>query len=149
MLSAWAIKRWGLRRAVWPLTLGMNLNIWAYVGLAWLAERTWVAGVAPLPEVSTVAAIYAYEQFAAGLGNAVLVVYIMRTCKMEFKASHYAIASAIASLGGTLFGGFGGVIVERVGYVWLYILSFLAALPSMACLLALKMPEEPPAAGPS
>jgi len=136
LLSAWSIGRWGLKRAIWPLTLGMNLNLWAYV---WLAST--------LPDVSTpagiglVAFVIAYEQFAAGLGNAVLVVYLMRTCKPEFKASHYAIASALPSLGGTFLGGMGGVIVESWSYTTLYILAFVAAMPSMICLFMLDLRE--------
>jgi PAT family beta-lactamase induction signal transducer AmpG len=137
LVSAWAIKRMGLKRAIWPLTLAMNLNIWAYV---WLADT--------LPDPTTnlgigiIAAVHAYEQFAAGLGNAVLVVYIMRTCNPDFKAAHYAIASAISSVGSSLFGGFGGVIVESTSYVHLFVLSFVLALPSMVCLLFLRIPDE-------
>ncbi|MBI5610663.1 MAG: MFS transporter, partial [Deltaproteobacteria bacterium] len=33
LLAAWAIQKWGWRKTVWPLTLGMNLNIWLYVWL--------------------------------------------------------------------------------------------------------------------
>lgn len=137
LVSAWAIKRFGLRRAIWPLTLSMNINIWAYVWLAWsLPDPSTSAGL------YTVACVHAYEQFAAGLGNAVLIVYIMRTCNPDFKAAHYAIASAIASLGGTLIGGFSGVLVEAIGYVNLFLLAFAASIPSMVCLLFLRLPEE-------
>jgi PAT family beta-lactamase induction signal transducer AmpG len=141
LFSAWAIRRFGLRRAVWPLTLGMNLNIWVYVWLAWMRpDPRLTSGLA------TIAGILAYEQFAAGLGNSVLMIYSMRTCKAEFKAAHFAIASAIASIAGTVVGGFGGAIVERVGYLWLFVLSFVAACPSMVCLLFLPMRDEAPAA---
>ena len=79
---------------------------WAYIWLAWAL---------PAPGTPTgiavIAGVHAYEQFAAGLGNAVLVVFIMRTCSAVFKAAHYAIASAVASVGGTLFDGFGGIFV--------------------------------------
>ena len=142
LLSAWAIGRWGLRRAIWPLTLGMNVNLWAYVALAWARpDPSTPAGLA------AVAVGTAYEQLAAGLGNAVLVVYLMRTCKAEFKASHYAIASALPSLGGTFLGGLGGVVVESWGYVTLYILAFVAALPSMFCLLFLELKDAPRTGG--
>lgn len=137
LVSAWAIKRWGWRRAVWPLTLGMNLNIWAYVWLAWYKPDPHTAA-----GLGTIAMVHAYEQVAAGLGNAVLVVYIMRICDVRFKAAHYAIGSAIASLGGTVFGGFAGVAVEHIGYVKLYMVAFVMALPSMLCLLKLPMPTE-------
>jgi PAT family beta-lactamase induction signal transducer AmpG len=139
LLSAWAIGKWGLRRAIWPLTLGMNLNLWAYVWLALALPDT-----TSTPGLALVAFVTAYEQFAAGLGNAVLVVYLMRSCKAEFKASHYAIASALPSLGGTFLGGMGGHVVEAWGYATLYILSFCAAVPSMVCLLMLKLGDDQP-----
>jgi PAT family beta-lactamase induction signal transducer AmpG len=115
----------------------MNLNIWAYVWLAWLKPDASTA-----EGLGIIATIHAYEQVAAGLGNAVLVVYIMRVCNPRFKAAHYAIGSAIASLGGTVFGGVAGLLVEQIGYMNLYIVAFAAALPSMALLFVLPMPPE-------
>jgi len=131
------IKRHGLKRSIWPLTLLMNLNIWAYIWLAWRA---------PSPETTTglltIAFVHGYEQVASGLGNAVLVVYLLRTCKPEFKASHYAIGSAIMSLTATIFGGFGGVIVERIGYLGLFLLGFAASVPSMLLLFWVPIRED-------
>jgi PAT family beta-lactamase induction signal transducer AmpG len=137
LVSAYALKKYGFRKAVWPLTLAMNLNIWVYIWLAWaLPDPATTSGIA------TIALVHAYEQFAAGLGNAVLIVYIMRTCRPEFKAAHYAVASAITSIGGTLIGGFGGFLVESMGYVNLYLLAFTAAIPSMICLFFLPLKEK-------
>ena len=142
LASAWAIRKWGLRRAIWPLTLAMNLNIWAYIWLAWaLPDPTTTAGII------TITGVHTYEQLAAGLGNAVLVVFIMRTCSAEFKAAHYAIASAVSSVGGTVFGGFGGIFVENFGYLNLYLLAFAATLPGMVLLGFLRHGERGRAAG--
>jgi PAT family beta-lactamase induction signal transducer AmpG len=133
MLGAYWIKRVGLRRSIWPLTLGMNLNIWVYV---------WVAWAKPNPATTsgflTLAVTHGYENFARGLGDAVLTVFLLYLCKPSFKATHYAIGSAIMSLGGNLAGGFGGALVERMGYVNLYILAFISSIPSM--LLILRLP---------
>jgi PAT family beta-lactamase induction signal transducer AmpG len=124
------IKKKGLAKAVWPLTLLMNLNIWAYIGLAYFKPTaTTVSGLA------IVSAVYCYEQIAAGLGNAVLIVFILRTCKKEFKAAHYAIGSAFMSLFSTVFGGFSGIIVEKTGYLNLFLISFIASVLSMILLL--------------
>ncbi len=131
------IKKTGLKKAIWPLTLLMNFNIWAYVWLAW--ERPMAT---TLPGLILIAGVHCYEQMAAGLGNAVLIVYLLRTCKPEFKASHYAIGSAIMSLFSTFFGGFGGVLVEKMGYLRLFILAFLASLPAMTLLFWVPIREE-------
>jgi PAT family beta-lactamase induction signal transducer AmpG len=130
------IKRTGLRRAIWPLTLLMNLNILAYIWLAW--ERPLATDLVGL---LTICAVYTIEQIAAGLGNAVLIVYILRTCKPEFKAGHYAIGSAFMSVFSALFGGMGGVIVEGVGYLGLFIIGFLASIPAMALLFFVRVKD--------
>ena len=126
MAGGWYIKRVGLRRALWPLTLCMNLNIWLYV---WLS----VAKPDPATQMglSLIAAVHGVEQLAAGLGSAALLVFLLTTCSKEFKATHYAIGSAIMSIPGTIVGGLGGWIVESLGYTNLYVIAFVAAIPSM------------------
>jgi len=109
--AIWAgkmIKRHDLFRVIWPLTLVMYLSNVLYVFLAWF-RPTADAGTVPLAIITAVAT---YEQLAAALGFPILMVFIMRTCFPEFKASHFAIGTAIMSLGGTLVGATGGAIVE-------------------------------------
>lgn len=131
------IRRTGLRRSIWPLTVLMNFNIWAYVWLAW--EKP--AASDPFG-LATIAAVHLYEQMAAGLGSAVLTVYILRTCRPEYKASHFAVGTAIMSLFSTFFGGFGGLIVERIGYLDMFLLAFFASLPSMILLFFVPIRDE-------
>jgi PAT family beta-lactamase induction signal transducer AmpG len=131
------IKKTGLKKAIWPLTLLMNINIWAYILLAWQRPlATTTSGIA------VIGAVYCYEQFAAGLGNAALIVYILQTCKKEFKAGHYAIGSAFMSVFSTVFGGFGGIIVEKLGYTNLFLIGFFATIPAMALMFFVKIKEE-------
>ncbi|HUI90952.1 MAG TPA: MFS transporter [Chitinivibrionales bacterium] len=131
------IKKTGLKKAIWPLTILMNLNIWAYI---WLAYQKPLASTAS--GLATIAAVHCYEQLAAGLGNAVLIVFILRTCKPQFKAAHYAVGSAIMSLFSTFFGGFGGVIVERMGYLNMFIMAFCVSIPAMTLLFWVPIKEE-------
>ncbi|MBP7868207.1 MAG: MFS transporter [Acidobacteria bacterium] len=137
MLGAWIIKQWGLKRTIWPLTLLMNLNIWAYIWLAWTKPSP-----ADSWGVFLIALIHGYENLANGLGNAVLIIYVMRLCKPEYKATHFAVGSAIWSLASVLFGGFGGRMVESMGYVNFYILGFFATIPSMVLLFWIPLREE-------
>jgi PAT family beta-lactamase induction signal transducer AmpG len=133
------IKNHGLKKAIWPLTLFMNLNIAAYIWLAWkhpLATTT--------TGLLTIGAVYCYEQIAAGLGNAALIVYILHTCKKEFKAGHYAIGSAFMSIFSTVFGGFGGIIVEKTGYLNLFVIGLLATIPAMLLMFFVPVRDEPP-----
>jgi MFS transporter, PAT family, beta-lactamase induction signal transducer AmpG len=130
------IKKTGLKKAIWPLTLLMNLNIWAYVWLAWQKPLA-----TTVPGVLTIGSVYCYEQIAAGLGNAALIVYILQTCKKEFKAGHYAIGSAFMSIFSTVFGMFSGIIVENMGYMNLFLIGFFATIPAMTLMAFIKIRE--------
>jgi hypothetical protein len=46
------------------------------------------------------------------------------------------------SIPGTLIGGQAGRMVEVMGYTWLYVLAFIAALPGMALLPFVPIKEE-------
>jgi PAT family beta-lactamase induction signal transducer AmpG len=137
MWGGYLIKKMGLRKAMWPLTIAMNLNIWLYV---WLSvakpDPTTMSGI------SIIATIHGIEQIAAGLGSAALLVFLLTTCSQQYKATHYAVGSAIMSIPGTLVGGQAGAIVEAIGYTNLYILAFIAALPGMALIPLVPMREE-------
>jgi PAT family beta-lactamase induction signal transducer AmpG len=137
MWGGYLIKKMGLRKAMWPLTIAMNLNIWLYV---------WLSIAKPDPStlsgVSIIATIHGIEQIAAGLGSAALLVFLLTTCSQQYKATHYAVGSAIMSIPGTLIGGQAGWIVETIGYTNLYILAFVAALPGMVLIPFVPMREE-------
>ncbi len=127
MLGGWWIQRTGLTRAIWPITLLMNLAIWFYIGLAWYKPSA-----TTLEGVSLIASIHFVEQVAAGLGAAALLVFLLGTCHREFKAAHYAIGSAIMSIPATVLGVFSGNFVEAFGYTTLFISAFVLTLPAMA-----------------
>jgi MFS transporter, PAT family, beta-lactamase induction signal transducer AmpG len=144
LIGSWWIKKVSLRRAIWPIVLFMNLNIWAYIALAYFRPQA-----ATTEGLVLIAAVHGYENIAAGLGNVALMIYLMRLCAVEFKAAHFAIGSAIMSLGANVIGGFSGIIVEHFGYVHLFIAGFCAAIPSMVLLgfIPLHEPQNaPPAA---
>jgi PAT family beta-lactamase induction signal transducer AmpG len=138
MAGSYWIKRKGLRKAIWPLTIIMNFNIWAYVWLAWAK---------PDPNTpngfALIAFVHGYENLAAAVGNAVLLVYLLTTCKAEFKAAHYAIGSAIMSIPSRVVGGFGGAIAAHIGFLNFFILGFLVSLPSMLLLFVVPLKDDP------
>jgi PAT family beta-lactamase induction signal transducer AmpG len=91
--------------------------------------------------ITLIAIVHAYENIAAGLGSAALMVYLMRLCDVAHKATHFAIGSAIMSIGATFLGGFGGFVVEWIGYTGLFLCGFAAAVPSMLMLFWVPMYE--------
>ena len=127
LLGGIVISRWGLRRALFPLTFIQSLAIPAYAWLAWAMPSVWWVGIT-----------VAFEQAAAGLGTAVLMVFLMQRCQGDYQAMHFAIGSALMSVAATVVGGFSGFLAARVGFVEFFLLAFAAALPSLW--LALRMP---------
>ena len=131
------IKQVGLRRALWPLTILMNVTIWLYV---------WLSVVRPDPStlsgIAQIAVVHGVEQIAAGLGSAALLVFLLSTCSQAYRATHYAVGSAIMTIPGTVIGSFGGALVETIGYTNLYILAFIAAIPSMFLIPLVPVREE-------
>lgn len=127
LLGGIAISRWGLRRALFPLTFIQSLAIPAYAWLAWAMPSVWWVGIT-----------VAFEQAAAGLGTAVLMVFLMQRCQGSYQATHFAIGSALMSVAATVVGGFSGFLAARVGFVEFFLLAFAAAIPGLW--LALRLP---------
>lgn len=130
------IARTGLAQAIWPFTLAQNLTNLLYMSLA-LHYRELLTHHGPAgaqASLSLVAAVHGFDQFAGGLGTAVFSYYLMRCCKPAFKASHFAIVSALMTVGGTLFGASSGFLASWLGYGAFFGASFLASLPGM-CLI--------------
>ena len=118
------IARDGLRRWIWPFVLAQNLLNLLYVGLALAPDPT---AVSPI----VLAGIIAIEHAGAGLGTAVFMVYLMRTCDPVHKAGHFAIVSALMSVSFTIAGVASGFLAEWIGFANYFGFTFLATVPSM------------------
>lgn len=139
LLAARWIKATGFERALWPLTLLMNLSIWAYVALAALKPDARTTG-----GLLAIAAVNGYEHLVAGLGNTALVVYLLRTCRPAYKATHFAVGTALMSVPANVLGGFAGRLVEQLGWVGFFALSFAVTVPSMALIPWLPHKKDAP-----
>lgn len=130
LLGGAVIARRGLARCLIPMTFLQNLAIPLYIALALL--RPTFLGVIP---------IVMAEQFAAGIGAAAHVVFLMQRCRAAFSASHYALATAVVSLASTFSGAISGPLNERLGHPWFFTVAFLASWPSLV--LVLFVPKDP------
>ena len=144
MAGGYLISRLSLQRTLVPFLLAQNCTNLVYMLLAF-SLRKFIAvntgNVLPDPigaaNLAFVAAVQAADQFAGGLGTAVLMTFLMRICKGEFKAAHYAIGSGLMSVSGLFTGVAGGFIAAKTGYGWFFGTSFLLSMPGM--LLALPV----------
>ncbi len=136
LLGGWLISRYGIKRTIWPLILTQNLTNIIYMLLAFDLKEYILNDQLKLSlgGLVKVIGVHSFDQFASGLGNAVLMVFLMNLCRIEFKAAHYAIGSGLMNLSGLFAGMSSGFIAASYGYAWLFGISFLYSVPSMIVL---------------
>lgn len=114
--------RLGLKRAVLLALCLMAISNLSFAGLAMIGHSN--AGLA---------AAICFENIASGIGGVVVVAYLSALCNLSFTATQFALLSAAASIVGRLLTGTtAGAMIESMGYVDFYLLTFFAALPGVA-----------------
>jgi len=138
LLGGWMISRYGLKKVMWPFILAQNVTNIIYMFLASHLESFVKINTGAADPVGIgvfnlvlVAGTHGFDQFAGGLGTAVLMTYLMRICHVEYKAAHYAIGTALMNISAIFAGIAGGMIAGWLGYAWLFGLSFVFSIPAM------------------
>lgn len=139
MIGGWFISRYSLKKMTWPFLLAQNVTNLVYMFLA-LALTKYIAVNTgnPNPEsigttnLLTVVCVHGFDQFAGGLGTAVLMTYLMRICRTEYKAAHYAIGTGLMSVSGLYAGVLSGFLASWLGYGYFFGISFVMSIPGMA-----------------
>lgn len=127
ILGGRLIAKDGLERWFWPFLLAQNVLNLLYALLAGV-PRGWMTHELDLWAVGGVIVL---EEFGAGLGAAVLMVFLMRLCRGEHRASEYALLTAVMTFGFTIAGALSGYVAESFGYVGFFVTSFVLTLPMM------------------
>lgn len=115
--------RWGIFHALWSLGLVQAFSNLGYATVAYFNFGR--------------AGIYAAslgESFAAGLGTAAFLAFLMHICDKRRAATEYAFLSAIFGLTRSLAGAFSGWGTAHLGYATYFFLTFFLALPAFALL---------------
>ena len=141
MAAGFLISKYSLKKMIWPCLLAQNLTNLVYMGLAlglakYLALNTGADTVTFIGSFNLflVACVHAFDQFAGGLGTAVLITFLMRTCLERFKAAHFAIGTGLMNVSGVLAGVASGFLAARLGYGLFFGITFLLSIPGM-CLI--------------
>lgn len=121
------IARYGLRKLLFPIAGAQSAAILLFVLLAWMR-----------PGIVGITTIVVLEQLVAGIGTAAFMVFLMRLCSGDYKASHFAISTALMSLATTISGSVSGFIADAVGFTPFFALAFAASLPGV--LLSTRVP---------
>ncbi len=125
--------RIGLFRALWTMGLVQLLSSLGYA----LA-----AAVPADPRLITAAALFEY--FAAGLGTAAFVAFLMSVCERRYAATQFALLSAVYALSRWGAGLISGVLAERFGFAHYFLLTFALGVPAYGLLPWVKNASLPP-----
>jgi PAT family beta-lactamase induction signal transducer AmpG len=144
LAGGYLISRLSLKTTILPFLLLQNGTNLIYMWLAFHLQH-FVAintgSTAPsfigTTNLSFVAIVHGFDQFAGGLGTSVLMTFLMRICKGEYKAAHFAIGSGLMNLTGLFAGTLSGIIAAKLGYGWFFGISFLASIPGMVLAIPL------------
>jgi PAT family beta-lactamase induction signal transducer AmpG len=124
--------RWGIRTALWALG-----GVQAFSALGYFAAATFSVSKG---------AVYAaafFENFAAGLGTAAFVAYLMSVAERRFAATQYALLSALMALTRSGAGAVSGRMAESLGYGPYFLVTFLLGLPAFALIPLLRRSARP------
>jgi PAT family beta-lactamase induction signal transducer AmpG len=114
--------RVGIFHALWSLGLVQLLSSVGYAAAATGAGKTPIAAAA------------LFENFAAGLGTAAFLAFLMSVCERRYAATQFALLTAIFALSRWVAGLLSGLLAERLGFAAYFLLTFLMGLPAYALL---------------
>ncbi len=134
LLGGYLVSRFGLKRCLLPTALIQSGAIPLYWALAYFKPENY----------AWIYAANSFEQFSYGLGTAAYTVFLLSVVKPEYKAAHYAIATAIMAMGLIIPGYISGSLTTKLGYPNFFLVSFLASIPGIITIffLPIKSDEE-------
>ncbi len=130
ILGGYLVSKHGLKRWMWPTALLQN----GAIALYWILAMT-------RPHLVWVYVVNSFEQFSYGLGVSAYTVFLMRTVRPEYRASHYAISTAFMAAGMVLPGLVSGYIQSWLGYQSFFLMSFLVAIPGLLTIAFLPLQD--------
>jgi PAT family beta-lactamase induction signal transducer AmpG len=81
----------------------------------------------------------AIQYFADGIGTVIFVAYLSALCRNPLHtATQYALLTALAAAGRTVFSAGNGYIVNATGWFWYYMICVVAAIPGLMLLAHLQ-----------
>ena len=124
LLAGIAANRWG----VYPVLLaGAILGAGSNLGFAWLATQD--------AQTTKLVAAITLENLSAGWAGTALIAYMSSLTNRAFSATQYALFSSFYALPGKLFGGFSGIMVDKLGYPLFFVTTAAIGVPAILFVL--------------
>lgn len=118
--------------------LGLFRALLAFGILQALSNLAFMALAAAGKSYTLMVAAIAFENLTGGMGTAAFVALLMGLCDHRYTATQFALFSALAAVGRVFVGPPAGYLVEWLGWMQFFFVTFLAALPGLALLYALR-----------
>jgi PAT family beta-lactamase induction signal transducer AmpG len=118
--------RYGLMR---PLLLGAVLAAATNLLFAWMAGQ----GGAAWALVITISA----DNLSGGLAGSVFIAWLSSLTNTAYTATQYALFSSLMTLPGKFLSGFGGIVVDALGYPIFFVISAVLGLPAIVLIVFL------------
>jgi PAT family beta-lactamase induction signal transducer AmpG len=115
--------RIGIFRALWTMGLVQLLSSLGYALAAALPAHGALISAAAL-----------FENFAAGLGTAAFLAFLMSVCERRYAATQFALLTAAYALSRWAVGLTSGVLAEQMGFARYFLLTFAMGVPAYALL---------------
>ncbi|GAB1388836.1 MAG: MFS transporter [Rubrivivax sp.] len=133
ILSGYFTAWLGLKRALLPLVVAMNLpNLAFYLLALWQPGELWL-----------IAAAVSLETFGYGFGFVAVILFMMQfVADSRYQTAHYALATGVMALGYVLFKTVSGDLQAALGYQHFFLWVLACALPVFALLRWLPAREE-------
>jgi MFS transporter, PAT family, beta-lactamase induction signal transducer AmpG len=114
--------------ALWLGAIIQMLSNLVFVWLAWQDTSTWALTVAIV-----------IENFAGAIGTVIFVAYLSALCRNPLHtATQYALLTALASTGRTLFSSGTGFAAQALGWPLYFVATAVTALPALALMMWLQ-----------
>ncbi len=141
VLGGFYIARKGLTKSLWTLGIWQSTNLLLYAYLALAHPVVPKGSVISHMSFIHVGVVNALENLAIGLGTIAFVNFLMRTCKKEYTAAHYAICTGLMAVSSMVASFFSGFLAESMGYLGFFLLCFFASIPGLIILAFLPLKD--------
>jgi PAT family beta-lactamase induction signal transducer AmpG len=140
-LGAYLVNRDGLTKWLVPAAIIQNMAMLSYFVLASNPEYVTAGNVWCVYLANWI------EQFAYGIGVSAFIVVVLSTVGSEYKAAHYAFATAFMAAGLMVPGIFSGYLQQALGYPMFFLACFFASIPGMISIAFLPIWKKEPESG--
>jgi MFS transporter, PAT family, beta-lactamase induction signal transducer AmpG len=114
------VVRYGIMR---PLLAGAMLVALTNLFFVWLAASD--------PDLISLAVVVSADNLSGGFATSAFIAYLSSLTNTSYTATQYALFSSLMTLPAKIIGGFSGLMVDMVGYVYFFLYAGLLGLPAI------------------